>query len=82
MANLLQLKVKGRIKPTREETDILVIEFSLGPLRFIIIGNVPPDGQEEAVAYIKMKFSSKPMDWKEAIHQMTEWKVMEDEDQI
>lgn len=62
-----QLKVSGRVKETRQETEMVVVQFTLGDLlklareqgieedgTVLILQNIPEEGKNRAPGYVRV----------------------------
>jgi hypothetical protein len=66
MSSTIQLRTVGRLKKTTQESEIITVMFHLGPIRIICIVNIPPEGKDQAPAYVKIELAKTQDSWTEA----------------
>ena len=59
----LQFKTKCRISETAQKTEMLTFSFFLGPLKVVCLANIPREGEEEAVVYVKLELHASKLEW-------------------
>ena len=60
----LQRRVKTELKDT-QTGKMLVLEFGLGPIRFVCLVNVPKDGETRSTSYVKVDLDFPEDSWED-----------------
>lgn len=63
---ILQQEVPNRVKVSRNGIDIITTVFAFGPIRIVVIANIPPDGQEQGTSYVRIELM-KSAEWYEFV---------------
>lgn len=59
----LQFRATCRIKETQANSEMLIFEFNLGPIFITCLANVPREGEDTSVAFVKLELRHSRAEW-------------------